>query len=507
MLGSLGRLNGRVFTTKHHSTGYNKLWNPTLDSNLGDLWNALNLVDGPIASWSSEKTPGTTLNQSTSDNQPIKEDNYIQFDGSNDSMSRTRHTGILLQRKELPDGAGATVGTGFTCTGLSKAPDGTWWIANDGRSINDDLTYEPSLIHLNSDFNVKLDEILLSDLYPGIESVQGITYDTSDDTIWFSDLSNDAIRHISLDGTVLNDEISFSNPNGLAYDSTRDMLYVGTTSGLSRIDKSGNVDATYNAGASTWDQLWYDPLLDLVWVSWGTNGIDGGLVVVDLEEDRIVAEYNLPGFDAAEGIHIDGNILTCLNDGYFHGTSSGRNEVLIYELQPSTSNIIDIFGLFSIEGTTTTDAIIVAGNPIGGPGWGLFAASTAELRIFANTAAGTSERIQINCAVASLTSLQLVYARINTDNKDVTIWRNGVERVTTGSTAAIDGYLAGQTILTVGNAPDTNARQPTMKLCCLGYYVGGGNRIKTQAWMAHTFGLTSLLPNDDPYKNSPPTES
>ncbi|MBK8246210.1 MAG: hypothetical protein IPK85_02205 [Gemmatimonadetes bacterium] len=358
---------------------------------------------------------------------------------------------------------------------------------------------------MSADFSTKLGEILLAPLYPGIESVQGVAYDTSDDTLWFSDLSGNLVRHIQTDGTLLDDDdIAFTAPNGLAYDAGRDMLYVGTTSGVSRITMAGAEDAAYDAGASTWDQLFYDSTYDLVYVSWGTNGSDGGVVVVDLDEDRIVAEYSLPGFDAAEGIHLSGRTLTTLNDGYFHGTPSGENAALVYDIQPGVSDVVDIFGLFSVSSTTTTDAILCAGDPVGGPGWGLFAASNAQLRVFANTAAGTTERVQIDCSVATLTAMQLVYVRIDTASKAVTIWRNGVQRETTGSAAALDGRLSGHAVLNIGNAPDTGARQPAMVVKCLGYYMGEGDRERTQAWMAWTFGHTDMLPSNDPYKLAPP---
>jgi hypothetical protein len=480
-------------------------WTPLDDAALADLWDGRDLEDGAVASWASASDPGTTVAQSTSDNRPTASSGTVAFDGSNDSLSRTRLTGTLIATYSLPDASGGDPGEGFTCTGLVRAPDGTWWCGNDGRNLDGDLTYAPSLVHMSADWSTKLGEILLAPLYPGIESVQGVAYDTSDDTLWFSDLSGNLIRHIQTDGTVLDsDDIAFTAPNGLAYDAARDMLYVGTTSGVSRVTMAGAVDAAYDAGASTWDQLWYDADLDLVYVSWGTNGSDGGLVVVDIDEDRIVAEYDLPGFDAAEGIHLDGRTLTTLNDGYFHGTPSGANAVLVYDIQPGAARVVDIFGLFSVASTTTTDSVICAGDPIGGPGWGLFAASNAQLRVFANTAAGTTERVQIDCSVATLTAMQLVYVRIDTTNEAVTIWRNGVERETTGSAAALDGILTGHAALAIGNAPDTGARQPAMSVKCLGYYMGAGDRQRTQAWMAWAFGHTDLLPSDDPYKLAPP---
>lgn len=485
--------------------GADRPWTPAQQAAFAALWDSRDLPYGGVQTWPAARRATMIVTQGTEANRPASGRAGLVFDGSNDSLTRTRLKGTLISTTALPDASGGDAGQGFTCTGLTRAPDGTWWAGNDGRDINGDLTYAPSLVHLSADFATVLDEILLAPLYPGIESVQGVAYDTSDDTLWFSDLAGDVVRHIQTDGTALDtDDIAFTAPNGLAYDSGRDMLYVGTTSGVSRITMAGEEDAAYDAGASTWDQLWYDATHDLIVVSWGSNGQNGGLVVLDLDNDRVVAEYDLPGSDAIEGIHIDARRLVVLNDAYFHGSPSAVNAVLVYDIPPYASGVVDVFGLFLVTSTTTTDAILCAGDPVGGPGWGLFAASNAQLRVFANTAAGTTERVQIDCAVATLTAMQLVYARIDAATEAVTIWRNGVERETTGSPAALNGILYAMTTMSIGNAPDTGTRQPAMTIELLGYTMGAGDRLRTEGWMAHRAGRRDLLPADHPYRHYEP---
>lgn len=235
----------------------------------------------------------------------------------------------------LPDALGSAAGKGFTCTGL--ADDTTldaWWCGNDGREDSGDSSYEPSIVRVSRDGSTNQFEIDLGTLFPSMQSVQGVTIDTTDNTLWIASVDENLIRNVSKAGSNIG-SFSKTGPNGLCYDSKRDRLwYVGTGPTLYRIDKAGLEE--YSLGLtemSSVDHLFYDSDRDLIWISYGSNGSEGVVCSFSPSTGIIGKEnYILNDSLAIEGIIIKDDTLYVLNDAYFHGVSPNLNQFQAYGL-------------------------------------------------------------------------------------------------------------------------------------------------------------------------------
>lgn len=257
----------------------------------------------------------------------------------------------LTDTQDLPDAAGGDVGEGFTCTGLTRAPDGTWWACNDGRDVFGDTSYESSLVHLSADFSTKLGEIVLDPVYTGIQSVQGIAYDTSDDTLWFADYNGQAIRHITLAGSAITgDQITGLgySPNGLARDSDNDRLFIGRDSSTTielRSCVNGSLIQSYTVGPSTngsRDHFYYAGG-NVLYISAGPNDTPGMIQKWVVGDASATTIYAMREADAIEGIYYVGSTLYVLNDAYFHGSISAVNRALTFTISEVSDSVAPEF--------------------------------------------------------------------------------------------------------------------------------------------------------------------
>lgn len=144
---------------------------------------------------------------------------------------------VLVDQTSLPNGAqGQNPSGGWTCTGLDVISTGKWLgcklIGNDGRAYEGTsggvtAPFLCSVVCTSPDTSRILWEIPCNTAdFPGIQSIQGVAWDTSDDTIWFADKTNKIIRHISQAGVKLLDEIVVSHTlNGIAYRPDLDAIY------------------------------------------------------------------------------------------------------------------------------------------------------------------------------------------------------------------------------------------------------------------------------------------
>lgn len=238
-----------------------------------------------------------------------------------------------------PDGASnGTAGKGFTCTGLVKdAEDGTWWVSNYGLALpTDPPPIVGSVVHLSSDFSTILDEFLLAaDLgLPSGSQIQGITEDTSDNTLFFA-LSAGTIVHMSKAGAVLD---SFSATcNGISYDYDSDCLVINGLTTLYRANKTTGafIGLSYRMPMEM-DQCHY--IGDgRVLLFHGTNSYPGFATLVDLDSDwgypALIKQFSLGSALAIEGGYLDGNTLYVNSDELFHiASGTPTNNVLTYDV-------------------------------------------------------------------------------------------------------------------------------------------------------------------------------
>jgi len=246
---------------------------------------------------------------------------------------------VLIEQISLPNGAqGQNANGGFTCTGLALITTGKWrgcWVAgNDGRAYEgtnggSSAPFLCSIVVLTPDLRRIVREIPCNTAsFPGIQSIQGVAWDSSDDTIWFVDKTNKTLRHITFDGAKLTDEIVVTHTtNGLAYRADLDALYTPNEGGNQVYlvaCATGAILTTLTGMSPVADQLHYQASTKRLWATIGNNGVDGQALVYNAETMAQIAAYPLPGSQAIEGIHFDetAKVLTTLNDGAFHGAAN-----------------------------------------------------------------------------------------------------------------------------------------------------------------------------------------
>lgn len=245
-----------------------------------------------------------------------------------------------LTTSVLPDGAShSQSGHGFTCTGAAKDPtDGTWWVVNYGAIDASDVSLNGrvgSIVHLNSSLTSIVGEIASTSLsLPTDIELQGLCYDTSNDTLWVASPSEGKIYNISKAGSLLGN-INFNAANGIAYNSLTDSLIVNTLTNLfTDVNKStGSVDGDQFSIPEI-DQMWFDEDNNRLILGAGSNGSNGVAHICELSNDfgypLITKTVELQGSTASEGVVLDGTTLYSFSDDRFHGTSLDNNRVLTY---------------------------------------------------------------------------------------------------------------------------------------------------------------------------------
>jgi Alpha-L-arabinofuranosidase B, catalytic len=257
----------------------------------------------------------------------------LAISDSQQAFYNMKVTGVLAAaaQQQLPDALGGDPGEGFTCTGLAHDPvDNAWWVGNDGRNVLADVTFQPSLVKLSIDGSTKLAELDMGALFALNNSIQGVAYDTTDDSIWFASPSENLIRHVSKAGANLANHISKTAPNGLCYDSLRDALWYTSGTNLFRISKAGTLQDTVALGVAELDHLFYDVGRDLVWYSYGGNGVPGNVKAYKPTTAATTHFFRLPSAQAVEGISILGSTLYVCHDGYFHNVAPLENQLQTY---------------------------------------------------------------------------------------------------------------------------------------------------------------------------------
>lgn len=476
------------------------------------------LSDGAVASWVSRDRGAQTVIQSTGANQPTKGVTGVVFDGSTDVLSRaSEQSPTYVTGTTLPDGASsATAGKGWTNTGMVRLSDGTFWISNHGKALGADATFLPSLVHVSANFSTILSEILLAPLYPGIGTVQGVVYDTSDDTLWFADANNEKVRHITTAGVVIaGDEITASfRPNGIARDPADDGMWIWEEEPNGNgFEKRSCVDGTVtevetslNLGGN--DHLYYDATNKVLYASYGTNGTAGKINIYStaLSPMKLIGTIRCPvaQVDAVEGLAIYGNTLYVNNDGYFHSGAVPFNRVVELDVVPPAANISEFWGIFTVPLTTGRDQLLGIGNAVANStvGIGLYATSATTLRLYGNSGAtGITTQNFVDATTPSLTVPRIIYGRIDQTNDAVTLWVDGTQ-IGTASGSALVGAMGFGGTLYVGNAADNAAASMTTLAC--GINMGQGDRQKIEGYLAHQFSLTAQLPADHPHKTVAP---
>lgn len=479
-----------------------------LGSALLGYWDTADAVGSPVSALSGY---GGTLRQATAANQPTLSAGRLNFDGTNDLL--TQHLNATLRSAvNLPDASNGDTGKGFTCTGLTQAPDGTWWVANDGRDQESggNGLQVPSLVHLSADFTTKLGEILCSSIDAGITgSIQGIAYDTSDDTLWFVSQADSKVWHVGTNGSVIGSLALAFPPNALAIDGAN--LIVGHASTSGSFTRAEWVNKSTGATAKSILLLYSNPdhfhfdasdgSQGALWASWGTNNVPGIVAKFDVATAQATGFWSLAEADAIEGIHVTGSTLSVLSDGYFHGAASALNRALTYDiaLPGSTTSTLALFGVAQLNASpSATKGLLCVNDPVGGQGAGVMfpGSTTTSLRL-------SVKGVNVDFAVTTTTEF-LFYALIDTSADTATLWVNGVQIGAPQSVAAVSGDLRAAAVV-LGAADETPvARWANCKAGAAGAATTSASRQQIEGHMAWRLGLTALLPSDHPYKSNRP---
>lgn len=236
---------------------------------------------------------------------------------------------------QLPNIKYGEAGKGFTITGLTySAIDNTYYAGNYGKVYTSDTVVNNTIVHLSSDLTTNLGEIELKNIYSDVTEVQGVTVDTSDDSLWFVSPGNAKAYHITKDGTGLG-TISLSAPyaSGIAYDSRTDTLWILDRTELMNIKKDGTKLSSIPLNINQVDQLYLDETNNDIYITAGAdyNG-ENYVYKVNLDTNKYVLYYTLSDSYSIEGIVIKDNKMYIGNDGVYHEAAIEKNIIQVYDL-------------------------------------------------------------------------------------------------------------------------------------------------------------------------------
>ena len=240
---------------------------------------------------------------------------------------------LLVNETPMPDIPLGERGKGFTCTGIAyDAKEDVYYIGNCGKTLPEDERFRASIVKVKKDNFQYIDEIVLDELYPKMSDIQGVTIDTSDDTIFFCSTTESRIRHITKDGKHKGEFYAFY-PKGIAYDSRTDTLWVLSGQSLKHFNKAGKVIRSIDFALEGQDQIFLDKVKNAIYLTAGNNYQGENYVYrVQLLFGRVPLAYTLKDSYAVEGIHMEGESMYILNDGYYHGAKTPVNQVNQYDL-------------------------------------------------------------------------------------------------------------------------------------------------------------------------------
>ena len=472
----------------------------------GTLWDHRDLPAGAVAAWDS--IDGLQrLAQANSSSRPAKNAGGVDFDGSAevlfDADRHPRHVATHI------------LGDDLTCTGITRAPDGTWWIV--GHSVGQTHS-NARLFHYSADLSTRLGFVETA-----VGGIQGLCYDADDDTLWAA-AGSAGVIHFDLDANVLGSILpsdtgmAWASAGAVAIDQANGRLIVmeGTTgSAILTVEKfTKAVIASGTFAAHEKDHIFFDPASRALIATAGANNSDGNVILLNMDGVSYVEEiarFTLPQVQAIEGIYYaDGKLWVC-DDQHFHGGPSDENAVHEYDCGTILGTSIAFFGALSYSSVSPTDALFVLGEPVYGHGSGVYVSSTTQIQL---RCAGDSARAAYRFdGLPSLTSPRVVFALIDTVAGVFRLWVDGRQYThspaSSGSIAAFAGPMADRLRVNLGAAFEGSATRflpATVK--ALGYRlmnVGDADeRQEVEGWLAHEFGLTANLPSGHPYKTKAP---
>ena len=377
---------------------------------------------------------------------PLKIDDYLSFKKPSTLVSAWEKIEISEPRyHKLPIAAGsASPYEGFVCTGLDRDSDGYWIVGNDGRG--EGAADCSSVVVLSHDFSTVIKEYLVRG--PGglasqsWGSVQGVAWDSTDNTIWATDKTGSEIIHINRDnGNLLPDSISLPfPPNGIAYDRKLNALWVAEE-GRTKVHlyncETGTLVKTLPMRSNA-DQLHLDQENRILYCSSGSNGSAGEIYGIDIENVRSVfidyGDQPISGSESIEGIYFTDDKLFVMNDGGFHTEARPPlNRVLEYAVKNKPkayfSRRVGISLVYRNPLQNTSSVCLASnGDPLDSGGWGFYLSQNNpnELRFIASDTGNDSLVIDA-MPVENSAAWNCVSMHVDLDSGEFTSIVNGQE--------------------------------------------------------------------------------
>lgn len=195
-----------------------------------------------------------------------------------------------------------------------------------------------------------LAQIDVKHLFSDVTGIQGLTLDSSNQSLWFAAPDQNKICNVSKTGTVLG-SLSFDRPNGLAYDPlTNRLIVLHRKTGvaepfytISEISKStGAIVRSYGTEIYGADMLYLDPATRYLYLSYGADPGPGNVRVFDHAAGRQIGMIgSFPKVTATEGVAIVGDNVFMLSDDYIDPDPINpgiTNRLVSYRHVPVTSS-------------------------------------------------------------------------------------------------------------------------------------------------------------------------
>lgn len=229
-------------------------------------------------------------------------------------------------------------GHGWTCTGLAyDAKSDSFLVGDIGKELPESSGFASQIVRMNSDFTTVQGIIPLHNTFPDMSDVQGITVDTSDNTIWFCSTSENLIRHIDASGNSIGSFSVTGSPTGIAYSPLDDSFWVLTyasSKNIKHISKTGQTLEQYTFSYSeTLDQCFLDYSKGLLYITAGENYSARNNIYcfnVSTHEQSVVCTVDSY---SVEGLWIGEGKMVIVNDGYYHSAAVPNNQANIYTLE------------------------------------------------------------------------------------------------------------------------------------------------------------------------------
>lgn len=251
--------------------------------------------------------------------------------------------GVTLNNNDCIDVAnldGRRIPGDFTNTGLALDSDGTFWIGNFGTG---------DIVHATNSATATELTILSTISVCGANQLQGVTIDTWDDTIWYTEHSNKLVGHTYKDGTDIPNgwNTGFTN-NGISYEAGRSSLWVveliaaGSPQKLHRFDTNGIeqevVTLSTLATNVQVDGIVYSAHNDTLWVSADFTSSTTASIIYNINKTTGATNYHFSALPYPESLAItpSGTNMYYNVDALFHNAQYTGNRVY----NTSTNGII-----------------------------------------------------------------------------------------------------------------------------------------------------------------------